>query len=199
LRGNSFEPYTTTSAPFLALTSPQIFLSIITTIYSLSLSLPVLGNPSGTPASANITSAAADGAFHPIRNIATGKYIVPLSACDGTPLLTADCDGSLLQLWAHLSDGGRNYRFQNGATQLYISLDRLETPLATQLMGCECCGQGTVSNAQWEAGAKLPEVTTLQSRIGFKTSNLCLDLFSGNVAASGVCNGALSRKWQIGF
>ncbi|KAK0620591.1 hypothetical protein B0T14DRAFT_604156 [Immersiella caudata] len=174
----------------------KILLSI-TTILSLPLS--TLSNLSDPPSPANFTTLAA-GAFHPIKNIATGKCIVPSSPVrDGAPLLTADCDNSLLQLWAPLSDGGRNYRFQNGATQLCISLSRLETPLATQLMGCECCGQGTVSNAQWETSGKLPDVTTLRSRIGFKTSSICLDVVSGNVAASAVCNGGLSQKWQVGF
>jgi len=52
-----------------------------------------------------------------------------------------------------------------------LTLSRPEE-LAIKISDCGCDGRGVVSNAQSAGGAKLPDVTTLRSRVTFKDSDL---------------------------
>jgi hypothetical protein len=163
-----------------------------------------IGNAAG--AAVNASSATVkplDGAFHQFRNVANNLCLHSITSSWGSAIAKRPCQsGSLLQLWASLTDSGSNiYRFENGATQscLWAGDDLWEG----QIIGsneCAVSGGTTVSNAQWDTGTALPNVVTLKSHVHFKTSNFCLD---GGDAGDNVvirtCNGGLSQKWVVGF
>jgi hypothetical protein len=145
------------------------------------------------------------GEFHPISNAGhSGECLQPLTPDFRAPIVQRPCDGSAAQEWATLStpSGGTHYRFLN-TSGWCMSVDRIGNGAPVLQDECEVSGGTTVSNAEWNSSATLPNVVTLQSRFGFVNRTLCLDepgASGGNVNMQLFnCNGTLAQIWVVGF
>jgi hypothetical protein len=154
-----------------------------------------------TPSPKSITPFA--GAFHTITNAGhSGMCLQPVTPDFRSLIVQRPCDGSQAQLWASLFTGTNHYRFLN-TSGWCMSVDSPASGSAVLQDECEAPGQTTVSNAEWNSGASLPNVVTLRTRFRFVDNNTCLDepgASGGNVNMQlFTCNGTLAQRWVVGF
>jgi hypothetical protein len=146
-----------------------------------------------------------DGIFNPIRNVGLSagpkKCIQPVSPVVNSPVVQNTCDGSQAQNWAFIQVGTNHYRFVNQLSGL--CLFAFSPPVSNgDPMGLDTCR--TVSNEEFNVGTSLPEVVSLESRIGFRDTGFCVDVPEGN-AMDGLqmrlfqCNRTLAQRWVVGF
>ena len=141
------------------------------------------------------------GVFNPIRNVGNNKCLQPVSPVVSSPVVQEPCDGSLAQGWEIVSLGSNHYRFLNQLSGLCLFAFS-PPPTNGDPMGLNTCR--TVSNEEFNAGATLPNVVSLESREGFTDTGFCLDV-PGGAATDGLqmqlfqCNGTLAQRWVVGF
>jgi len=151
-----------------------------------------------TPASASI------GEFKRIQNVDNLLCLQPQTLAFGSRVVQEDCDNSAAQSWAPLYMGSNHYRFINQAAGLCLSSFVLVNNGPVALDNCQIAGGTTVSNAEWNTGALLPNTVTLRSRLHFVDNNFCLDV-PGRTKERHVvinvftCNGTPAQRWFIGF
>ncbi|MEY9855775.1 hypothetical protein ABH935_001379 [Catenulispora sp. GAS73] len=147
-----------------------------------------------------------DGEFQPIRNVGNNLCLEPTTpAGPNSPVLQVKCaaagsDEAVLQGWQTVQISGSTYKFVNqrsGACLFAFTSAHNGAP-----MGLDTCR--TVSNEEFDAHATLPNVTELESKIGFSDTGFCMDV-PGASTATGLqlqlfnCNGTLAQRWVIGF
>jgi len=145
------------------------------------------------------------GLFHTITNAGHSDWCLqPLTTAFRAPIVQRPCDGSAAQEWETLStpSGGTHYRFLN-TSGWCMSVDKLGNGTPILQDECQVSGGTTVSNAEWNASANLPNAVTLQSRFGFVNRTQCLDEPGAAAGNSNMqlftCNGTLAQIWVIGF
>jgi hypothetical protein len=156
--------------------------------------------PSPPPAKTVVPLA---GEFHPIKLVNHSEACLqPVTSGFRSIVMDVTCDsGNSLQQWATLStpSGGTHYRFLN-TDGWCMSVDEVRDGATVVMDECEVAGGTTVSNAEWNASAKLPDVVTPQTRVGFRNNNFCLN---GTTFALPLqiftCNGSLAERWVVGF
>jgi hypothetical protein len=145
--------------------------------------------------------------FNPIRNAGNGKCLQPATPADASPIVQMTCVtdpnnviGVLAQRWQYKQVATNHFQFLN---QLSGECFDVFGPAAngTPLINGEC---KNISNEEFNTGAALPNVTKLETRVGFNDNGFCIDV-PGGQANDGlamqvfVCNGTLAQRWIIGF
>jgi Ricin-type beta-trefoil lectin domain-like len=140
------------------------------------------------------------GVFNPIENVGNDLCLQPVTPAVSSPVVQEPCNGSISQGWEFVQVSGTTYGFLNQA-----SGDCLFAFIGAENgapMGLNTCR--TVSNEQFDAHASLPNVTELESKIGFSDTGFCLDVPGASTAAGlqvqlFTCNGTLAQRWVVGF
>ena len=141
------------------------------------------------------------GVFNPIKNVGNGLCLQPVSPVVNSAVVQEPCDpNSTMQGWKFEQVSGTTYGFLNqasGACLFAFTGAQNGAP-----MGLNACR--TVSNEQYDTHVTLPNVTVLESRIGFHDTGFCVDV-PGASSAPGLqmqlfgCNGTLAQRWVVGF
>jgi Ricin-type beta-trefoil lectin domain len=146
------------------------------------------------------------GEFHQIRNVGSNLCLQPKDGNPNfdTPIVQEPCNGSSTQGWAALNMGNNHYRFLNPNGWCINVGGELADGVRVQQDECAAPGQDTVSDAEWNAGARLPQVVTLRSLLHGADNNFCLDVPGGRADLGSViqvwaCNGTLAQRWVVGF
>jgi len=145
------------------------------------------------------------GEFHPIHPAGHSELCLqPVTPDFRAVIEQTTCNGSTAQEWETLStpSGGTHYRFLN-TSGWCMSVDAIKNGTPVLQDECEVSGGTTVSNAEWNASASLPNSVTLQSRFGFINRTVCLDepgaLGGTRNLQVFTCNGTIAQIWVIGF
>lgn len=140
------------------------------------------------------------GVFNPIKNVGNGMCLQPVTPVANTAVVQEPCDGSSMQGWQQVQVSGTTYGFLNQASgDCLFAFTGAQNGAPMGLNSCR-----TVSNEQFDAHATLPNVTELESRIGFSDTGFCVDV-PGASTTAGLqlqlfsCNGTLAQRWVIGF
>lgn len=160
----------------------------------------------------NTTSAAAGyassvkplvGVFHAIRNVGDNLCLQPQSTADTASIIQMPCDGSALQGWQDRQISSQHYNFINQASG--ECMDAFDGAFdGARVLQTQCSGNVGNSNQQYFAGATLPAVVSLESRVGFRDTGFCVDV-PGQNPTPGLavqlfsCNGTLAQLWVAGF
>lgn len=153
--------------------------------------------PASTPA---VTPFA--GVFHPLKNVGNGKCLQPAggSTVETVEIVQQPCDGSIAQGWQHVGVGGNRYMFLNQRSgYCFNAFDGATDGARLLQLTCK-----RISNEEFNTGAALPNVVKIESRVGFRDTNFCVDV-PGGAATNGLamqiwsCNGSLAQRWIIGF
>ena len=138
------------------------------------------------------------GVFTPIRNVGDNLCLQPVSPVVNSPVVQEPCDGSAMQGWETTGDY-RGYQFVNQASGFCLNaFIKAENGAPFGLDTCR-----VVSN-EWFGAAPLPNVTAVQSLIGWGKTGFCMDV-PGASGTPGLqiqlwnCNGTLAQRWVIGF
>ncbi|MEZ0110492.1 hypothetical protein ABH920_004507 [Catenulispora sp. EB89] len=149
-----------------------------------------------------------DGVFEPIRNVGNNLCLEPTQpAGPNSPVLQEPCaqpgtpgNDFILQGWQTIQLSGSTYKFINngsGACLFAFTSAHNGAP-----MGLDTCRN--VSNEEFDAHTTLPNVSVLESKIGFSDTGFCMDV-PGASTNTGLqlqlfnCNGTLAQRWVIGF
>jgi Ricin-type beta-trefoil lectin domain-like len=144
------------------------------------------------------------GVFNPIKNVGNGMCLQPAngSTADAAAIVQEPCvrGGSPAQSWEDRQVGTNHYRFINQASGLCF--DAFDGALnGGRLLQGEC---KSISNEEFNTGKELPDVVSLESRVGFRNTGFCIDV-PGAQATAGLavqifrCNGTLAQRWVVGF
>ncbi|GAA2047134.1 hypothetical protein GCM10009839_60050 [Catenulispora yoronensis] len=140
------------------------------------------------------------GVFNPIRNVGNGLCLQPLSPVPNSAVVQEPCDGGVMQGWQYIHDDSHGgYVFVNQASGACLNaFIKAENGAPIGLDTCR-----VVSNERFDTNT-LPNVTAVESRIGWKDNGFCLDV-PGASSQPGLqmqlwgCNGTLAQRWVIGF
>jgi hypothetical protein len=142
------------------------------------------------------------GAFHEIFLSNTDLCLEPQGQSLGSsvPLVVATCDGSAVQSWLFDSWSG-GYEILNQATgDCIYSNDSPPTVggVPFTFSGCVNTTTGALaSNALWKV-TTTAGFTTIQSEIGHRNSNLCIDTPTGSSVEMYTCDGIPNQVWNVG-
>lgn len=140
------------------------------------------------------------GVFNPIRNVGDNLCLQPVNPVPNSPVVQEPCDGSPSQGWQYIHDDSHGgWMFVNQASG--ACLNAFIKPENGAPIGLAECSAFT--NDHWNPSNTLPNVVSLQSRIG-GTNGFCLDV-PGAASTPGLqmqlwnCNGTLAQRWVVGF
>ncbi|MGH3624283.1 MAG: RICIN domain-containing protein [Sciscionella sp.] len=143
------------------------------------------------------------GVFNSIRNVGNNgsKCLQPEFPVVNAKVVQEPCDASNpAQGWQSLQVGTNHYRFINQGSGL--CLNAFTAAANGSPMGLSACRN--VSNEEFNTHTSLPDVVSLESRIGFRNTGFCIDVPGGR-ADNGLqmqlfrCNGSLAQRWVVGF
>lgn len=172
---------------------------------AVALAAGALVAGTGTAAQASTVSAGHAkpfvGVFDEIKNVGNNLCMQATQATPNVPVVQEPCDSTNpLQGWQFTQISGNTYGFLNqgsGACLFAFVGAQNGAP-----MGVDTCRK--VSNEQFDTHASLPNVTELESKIGFSDTGFCVDV-PGATTNPGVqlqlftCNGTLAQRWVLGF
>ncbi|NEA69034.1 RICIN domain-containing protein [Streptomyces sp. SID12488] len=142
------------------------------------------------------------GVFHPLKNVGNAKCLQPAGAStvETVEIVQQPCDGSIAQGWQHVGVGGNHYMFLNQLSgYCFNAFDGATDGARLLQLTCK-----RISNEEFNTGAALPNVVKIESRVGFRDTNFCVDV-PGGAATNGLamqiwnCNGSLAQRWIVGF
>ncbi|ACU73675.1 putative periplasmic ligand-binding sensor protein [Catenulispora acidiphila DSM 44928] len=139
------------------------------------------------------------GVFNPIQNVGNSMCLQPVNPVVNSPVVQEPCDGSAMQGWQYISDSHGGYDFLNQASG--ACLNAFITAENGAPFGLSSCR--SVSNELFNT-ASLPNVTSVESKIGWRNTGYCMDV-PGASKQAGLqiqlwgCNGTLAQRWVIGF
>jgi ricin-type beta-trefoil lectin protein len=143
------------------------------------------------------------GVFHPIRNSGNNLCLQPLSTGGTVAIVQEPCDGSASQGWQNRQVATNHYNFINQASgQCMDAFDGAFN--GARVLQTECSGDKGISNQQYNTGATLPAVVSIESRVGFRDTGFCVDV-PGQQGTPGLgvqlwkCNKTLAQLWVAGF
>jgi hypothetical protein len=171
---------------------------------AVALAAAALVAGSGTAAQASTSAAHVKpfvGVFNEIKNVGNNLCMQATQATSNVPVVQEPCDSTNpLQGWQFTQVSGSTYGFLNqasGACLFAFIGAQNGAP-----MGVDTCRK--VSNEQFDTHTTLPDVTVLESKIGFSDTGFCVDV-PGATSTPGVqlqlftCNGTLAQRWVVGF
>lgn len=158
----------------------------------------------GAPAASSASSVRPlVGVFHTIRNVGDNLCLQPSSTADTAAIIQMPCDGSAIQGWQDRQISSEHYNFINQASgECMDAFDGVFD--GARVLQTQCSGSVGNSNQQYYAGATLPAVVSLESRVGFKDTGYCVDVPGGS-STPGLavqlytCNNTLAQIWAAGF
>jgi len=141
------------------------------------------------------------GVFNPIRNVGDNLCLQPVNPVPDSPVVQQRCDGSAMQGWQYIHDDSHGgWLFVNQASGACLNaFIKAENGAPVGLAPCSA-----FSNDHWDPSNSLPNVVSLQSRIGGRDNGFCLDV-PGAANTPGLqmqlwtCNGTLAQRWVVGF
>jgi hypothetical protein len=154
------------------------------------------------PASARSVTLFA-GVFHPIRSVANFMCLQPAggsTALFAAIVQEACVPGSVAQGWEFKDLGDNHYQFVSQVSGLCMYANGAFNFATVTQEECK-----RVSNNEWNTNVTLPEVVSLESRIGFRNTRRCIDVDGGGSTDPGLpmilfgCNGATYQRWVVGF
>lgn len=146
---------------------------------------------------------ASASAFHPIKNTGNSLCLQPQggSTAEFAPIVQMPCNrANTAQGWLEQRVGSHHYTFVNQASG--FCLDAFDGARnGARLLQSTC---KRISNQEFNTNVDLPDVTILESRVGFRDTRFCVDV-PGGQATVGLamqlyrCNGTPAQRWIIGF
>jgi hypothetical protein len=165
------------------------------------------GDDDGAPAvtgEAKPTSAAQiASAFHLIKNSGNGLCLQPEggSTAEFARIVQMPCDRTnAAQGWLEQRLASHHYSFLNQASGFCFDVFDGAFNNARLLQGT--CKR--ISNEEFNTNVDLPNVTILETRVGFHDNGFCVDV-PGGQSTVGLpmqifqCNGTPAQRWVIGF
>ncbi|MEC3982703.1 RICIN domain-containing protein [Amycolatopsis sp. H20-H5] len=150
------------------------------------------------------TATAADAsAFHLIKNSGSSLCLQPEggSTAETAAIVQMPCDrNNAAQGWLEQRVGSHHYMFLNQASG--FCFDAFGGAVnGTRLLQGEC---KRISNEEYNTNVDLPNVTILESRIGFRDTGFCVDVPGGRADVGLAmqifrCNGTPAQRWVVGF
>jgi ricin-type beta-trefoil lectin protein len=143
------------------------------------------------------------GIFHPIRNSGDNLCLQPQSTDEFAAIVQEPCDGSASQGWQDRLIQTNHYNFINQASG--ECMDAFDGAVnGARVLQTPCSGDKGISNQQYNTGATLPAVVSIESRVGFRDTGFCVDV-PGQNSTPGLgmqlwkCNKTLAQLWVTGF
>ena len=168
---------------------------------TLVAALLLLGFGTAGPATASTgeprSVTALANAFHPIKNVGTGKCLQPQGGSPAvrTLIVPESCNGSAAQGWLEQRVGNHHYWFINQGTGSCLDVDDgIGNGAPVRLGICRA-----ISDQEFNTDVDLPGVSVvLESRLDFRDNDVCVT--SEDVARLRACNPlSPAQHWTIGL